>query len=104
MFPLRSRLDWLTLLNGVLLLLVAGLAWVGVVVRATSMRAMGGADMGSTMATAPSPIVSLADLVAFVVAWLVMMAAMMLPSALPMILIYRNMAPGHAARRNVVVP
>jgi predicted metal-binding membrane protein len=104
MFSLRSKLDWLTLLNSTLLLLVAGLAWIGVVVQATSMRAMGGADMGSTMATAPSPTVSVTELVAFVVAWLVMMTAMMLPSALPMILIYRNMARGHAARDNVFVP
>jgi predicted metal-binding membrane protein len=101
MFALRSTPDRLTLLTAVLLLLVAGAAWVGVIVQATSG---GGAALGGTMPMAPSPIVSLADLVAFVLAWLVMMAAMMLPSALPMVLLYRGMAQGHAARGQAFVP
>ncbi len=104
MFSLRSPPDWLTLLNGVLLLLVAGAAWVSVVVQATSMRAMSGGSLGSTMPMALSPILSLVDLVAFVVAWLVMMAAMMLPSVLPMVLLYRSMARGQAARGQAFVP
>jgi predicted metal-binding membrane protein len=93
MFSLRSGPDRLTLITGGLLLLVAGAAWVGVVRQATSM---GGATMGVTTPMAPSPLVSLADLVAFVLAWQVMMAAMMLPSALPMLLLYRTAARGQA--------
>jgi predicted metal-binding membrane protein len=104
MFSLRSTSDWLTLLNGALLLLVAGVAWIGVIVQATSMPAMGGGALGSTMPMAPPPILSLVDLVAFVVAWLVMMAAMMLPSALPMVLLYRTLSRGQAAHGQAFVP
>jgi predicted metal-binding membrane protein len=74
-----GRRDRATLVTyGVLLVITAG-AWVHVV------TAMHGGDMaGMDMVMAPT----LADGAAYVVAWAVMMAAMMLPSALPMIGLY----------------
>jgi predicted metal-binding membrane protein len=67
------------LITYVVLLLITAGAWVHVV------TAMPGGDMaGMDMVMAPT----LLDGVAYVVAWAVMMAAMMLPSALPMIGLY----------------
>lgn len=63
-----------------LLLIVAALAWVDVLRSASGMDDMAG--MG--MAFAPT----LSEAVPFVIAWTVMMAAMMLPSASPMIALY----------------
>jgi predicted metal-binding membrane protein len=72
------------------------------------MDAMGGmamddaADMASTgMAGAGW---SLAGLVAFVVAWAVMMAAMMFPAAAPMILLFRSIATQRQASGGTFVP
>ena len=103
MFAMRSTPDRLTLLTAVLLLLVAAAAWGSVIVQATAMQPMGGA-MGNTAPLAPSPSLSAGELLAFVVTWLVMMSAMMLPSALPMVLLYRATARGQAARGNALVP
>jgi predicted metal-binding membrane protein len=64
------------------LLAAAGLAWAGVIVQAMPM------DLGRGGAA------SLPDATLFLAAWGVMMAAMMLPSALPMIALY------HAVSRN----
>jgi predicted metal-binding membrane protein len=72
-------LDRATLVTHALLLAVAVLAWTHVVL---GMRAPGHETMAG-MATA-----SLRDGVAYVASWAVMMAAMMLPSALPMIALY----------------
>jgi predicted metal-binding membrane protein len=66
------------LLGGCLLVLAAA-AWVQVVRGAASM------DM-----TAPGAALSLTEAAAFTAAWGVMMTAMMLPSAMPMLLLYRT--------------
>jgi predicted metal-binding membrane protein len=79
----RDRGVWLT---GVLLIAIAALAWVAVVRQATSMPAAP-ADAG--MPGMSQPGVPLAvDAAAYLAAWGVMMAAMMLPSATPMIALY----------------
>src|SRR5207248_11221199 len=77
---------------------VTAVAWV-----ATLRAPMGAGDMaGMQMVTTPT----VADAAAYVAAWAVMMAAMMLPSALPMIGLYaaaqRN-ATSAAARAAAVV-
>jgi predicted metal-binding membrane protein len=78
------------------LLLVTGAAW------ASMLAAPMAHDMaGMAMVMAPS----VDDAVAYVVAWTVMMAAMMLPSAMPMIGLYaatQRRAPGVAARAGAV--
>ena len=73
---------------GIALLIVALVAWAGVIRKAVS-GAAGMDDMGNT---AGATLPSLADGAAFVGAWGVMMAAMMLPSAAPMILLYRTVS------------
>ncbi|HSB41497.1 MAG TPA: DUF2182 domain-containing protein [Methylomirabilota bacterium] len=81
--------DRVTVLTSVALLLVAAAAWASVV------RSSLQDDMMMTM---PMPA-TIADGLAFVVGWGVMMTAMMLPSALPMIALYgaiRGGAPGAA--------
>jgi len=69
-----------TVLTYVLLLLVAAAAWAHVLLSPAATDDMAGMDMAMT----PTVIEGLA----FVAAWAVMMAAMMLPSALPMIGLY----------------
>lgn len=69
-----------TVLTYVLLLLVAAAAWAHVLLSPAATDDMAGMDMAMT----PTVIEGLA----FVAAWAVMMAAMMLPSALPMIALY----------------
>jgi predicted metal-binding membrane protein len=71
--------DRATVLTSVVLLVVAAAAWVSVI--RASLR---GDDMMMTM---PMPLTA-ADGLAFVIGWGVMMTAMMLPSALPMISLY----------------
>jgi predicted metal-binding membrane protein len=90
----RDRRTWLT---GIALVLLAALAWIVVVVQARAMGAMpvpAGTDMSLPDAAMPA-WVSIGGAVAFLLAWGVMMAAMMLPSATPMISLYG------AARRNL---
>jgi predicted metal-binding membrane protein len=58
----------------VVVLAVAGVAWVATVQHSRSMAEMDGMDMG------------LGPIESFAVAWVVMMAAMMLPSAIPVVL------------------
>ena len=81
--PVRDRV---TVLTSAVLLLVAAAAWVPVV------RSSLGDDM---MMTRPMPA-TVADGFAFVVGWAVMMTAMMLPSALPMISLYGAVRRGGA--------
>jgi predicted metal-binding membrane protein len=76
-----------TVLTYVFLLLVAAAAWAHVLFSPMPTDDMAGMDMAMT----PTVIEGLA----FVAAWAVMMAAMMLPSALPMIGLYA------ATQRNV---
>ena len=87
-----ATLDRATLATYVLLLVVAALAWTQVVL---GMRASGHEGM------AGMSHLSLGDGAAYVASWAVMMAAMMLPSALPMIALYgavQRKASGDAAR------
>jgi predicted metal-binding membrane protein len=88
-----------TLLMGLLLVVVAALAWLGVVRQAAEMQDMssdtvssiemnmGGTGMEGEPASASNPA-SLTDAVTYLIAWGVMMTAMMLPSAIPMIALY----------------
>ena len=85
----RDRATWLT---GGLLVVVAAVAWVGVVLQATPAQP----DMAmSTPTMAGASRLSFAGAMAFLIAWGVMMTAMMLPSATPMIALYG------AVRRNL---
>jgi len=81
--------DRVTILTSAVILGAAAAAWVAVV-----RSSLQGDDMMMTM---PMPA-TWADGIAFVVGWAVMMAAMMLPSALPMISLYG------AIHRNKVAP
>src|SRR5215470_1363951 len=72
--------DRSTVLTSAALLAVTATAWIAVVRSPMSVDDMAGMQM----AMAPTA----ADAAAYVVAWGVMMAAMMLPSALPMIALY----------------
>ena len=89
--PVRDRV---TVLTAVALLLIAAAAWVSVV--RSSLR---GDDMMMTM---PMPA-TVADGLAFVGGWGIMMTAMMLPSALPMISLYGAVQRGAADTRGVPV-
>ena len=76
-----------TLLTGGLLIAIAALAWVTVILQATGMQGASTIEpaMGMAIGVESSPGVGAT---AFLVAWGVMMAAMMLPSATPMIALY----------------
>jgi predicted metal-binding membrane protein len=83
------RRDRATVLTYVALLAITALAWIPVARSALQMDDMAG------MAMAMTP--SLSDGIGYTISWTVMMAAMMLPSALPMIGLYgatqRNAGP-----------
>lgn len=81
-----------------LLLLVTVAAWAGVVVQAAAM------PMSDDRATSVSLLLGPTGMLAFVAAWVMMMAAMMLPSAAPMILLYGAVARGRATRGDPLVP
>ena len=72
------------------------------------MGDMGGMAMDDAAAMAATGMTgagwSLAGLVAFVVAWAVMMAAMMFPAAAPMLLLYRTVAAQRRAGTGAVAP
>src|SRR5262249_37673047 len=100
----RWAADRFTLLTVALLLLVTAAAWVGVVRQAGSMEAMNTDGMGmADPMSPPGPLVDAPGLVAFVGSWAGMMAAMMLPSALPMILLYRTAARNQSVRSNPIL-
>jgi predicted metal-binding membrane protein len=80
-WPLAKE-QWLTLLS---LLALTGIAWLLLFRMAASMAMV---DMA--MAGMPMPW-SLADALLMLAMWSVMMVGMMLPSALPMILLYQQM-------------
>ena len=85
-----------TLTYAVLLLVTAG-AWASMLWSPMDADEMA----GTGMVMAPS----VGEAVAFVAAWAVMMAAMMLPSALPMIGLYaatQRSAPGPAAKATAI--
>ncbi len=77
--PLVPVRDRATIVTSILLLLIAAVAWVDVI-----RSSLGTPDMMMTMFM---PI-TVSDGLAFVASWGVMMTAMMLPSALPMIRLY----------------
>jgi predicted metal-binding membrane protein len=82
----RDRGVWLT---GGLLIAIAALAWVAVVRHGMGRQGTPPAQLetgmvGMSQANVASPV----DATAYLVAWGVMMAAMMLPSATPMIALY----------------
>ena len=89
--------DRATLVTYAALLIVTIAAWLSML-----LSPMGGDDMaGMEMAMAPT----VADGLAFIAAWTIMMAAMMLPSAMPMIGLYAAMqrdAPSAFARTAAV--
>jgi predicted metal-binding membrane protein len=66
---------------------VAAAAWVGVARQAGAMGAAAAMDSGSGMGLPAGPG-TVAEAAAFTAAWGVMMAAMMLPSAAPMVALY----------------
>jgi predicted metal-binding membrane protein len=83
----RDRRMWLA---AAVLAVLAALAWVAVVAQANGMRTMSASaspDMSMPAAAAPAWF-SVSGASAFLLAWGVMMAAMMLPSATPMISLY----------------
>jgi predicted metal-binding membrane protein len=75
-----------------LLLAVTAIAWLGVI-RSAAMMPMPGME----------PL-WVTDLVGFTLQWGVMMTAMMLPSAAPMILLYRGASRQHGESQRVVSP
>src|SRR5689334_4874602 len=85
----RPPADLTTAIVGVGLTVVTLVAWLGVL-------AQSGSGSG-TMIGPRSPGFEIVALTAFLIAWLVMMAAMMLPSAAPLVLLYRVAGPGARA-------
>src|SRR6266508_1741737 len=83
--PVRARA---TVVTSVILLLIAAVAWVNVV-----RSSQGAPDMMMTMFMP----MTVSDGLAFVMSWGIMMTAMMLPSALPMINLYGATQRGMAA-------
>ncbi len=86
-----------TVLTYASLLVIAAAAWVHVVWSAIGADDMGGMEMAMTP--------TLADGILFTAGWTVMMAAMMLPSALPMIGLYaatQRSEPNPVARHTAV--
>jgi predicted metal-binding membrane protein len=81
--------DRSALLTTGLLITLAALAWVGVIQESMRMQdsSMIEQEMGMAMSVASSQNM-LVEALAFLLAWGVMMAAMMLPSATPMIALY----------------
>jgi len=90
--PVRDRV---TVLTSVVLLLIAAAAWASVV-----RSSLQGDGMMMTMPMPATP----ADGLAFVASWGVMMTAMMLPSALPMISLYGATQRGPAGEGTHGVP
>jgi predicted metal-binding membrane protein len=88
----RPPVDLTTAIVGLGLTAVTVAAWVGVLAQSRGSGAVAGPM---------TPGFPLGALTAFVIAWLVMMAAMMLPSAAPLVLLYRVAGPGARAINTV---
>ena len=86
--PLAPVRDRAAVVTSISLLLIAAVAWADVL-----RSSLGAPDMMMTMFMP----VTLSDGLAFVASWGVMMTAMMLPSALPMIGLYAATQRGEAA-------
>lgn len=91
-----------TLLMGVALFLVTLAAWIGVL-RQVGLTGPGTMPMDSMAMDGADPYLSLGAALTFVAVWLVMMAAMMLPSATPMVLLYHTVAGRQAAPGNPAI-
>ena len=85
--PLVPVRDRATVVTSIVLLLIAAAAWVDVI-----RSSLGAPDMMMTMFMP----MTMADGLAFVAGWGIMMTAMMLPSALPMIGLYAATQRGQA--------
>ncbi|NEE01834.1 DUF2182 domain-containing protein [Phytoactinopolyspora halotolerans] len=96
--PRRWRVSRSSLITGAGLVVVAGFAWIAVFAEAASMS---GHDDGLTTSDGPmiGTALGLGEAAAYVGSWGVMMTAMMLPSAIPMITLYSAVAPDMAERR-----
>lgn len=92
--PGALRPDAATLSVGAALLLVTVAAWTGVLLQARSMASAMPMEHGTAAG-------GLADLLGFLAAWTVMMAAMMLPSAAPLVLLHRTAGPGGGAANSL---
>jgi len=93
--PLAAVRDRATVITSVILLLIAAVAWVEVI-----RSSLGTPDMMMRMFMP----MTIADALAFVASWGVMMTAMMLPSALPMIGLYGATQKGGAGAATPGVP
>ena len=101
-----------TLVAGAALIAVAAAAWAGVVGQAAGMASMGGmpdaaampSGMGDMADVGTTGTSSLAGALPFLASWGVMMAAMMLPSATPMILLYRTVSRSMSGAGQQVTP
>jgi predicted metal-binding membrane protein len=78
-----SRPDWGALIAAASVLMLSALAWYWQARQAALMAAMGDMQMPPTQWLSGEGLLAL-------IMWLVMMQAMMLPAALPMILLYRR--------------
>lgn len=86
-------------LAGAALVLAAGAAWLAVAFdRGIMTSSMPGMGSGSMSGMAMGPTVTAGAAAAFVGAWTVMMAAMMLPSAVPMVGLYATVRTSMSAR------
>jgi predicted metal-binding membrane protein len=106
------QLDRTTLATAVSLLLITAAAWAALLLQAPSGGAMSMSELGAPTgepgmagemsmrnASSAEPLAA----IVFVAAWLVMMVAMMLPSAAPMVLLYRATATGSRLSKAIAV-
>jgi len=94
--PSRARRAILTALLG-----VSALAWVYLALEAARMAAMPMADMPEMLAMRPWHA---ADFVLVFLMWAIMMVGMMVPSVIPMTLIYAAVARRAAREQNPIAP
>jgi predicted metal-binding membrane protein len=94
----RLRADRETMLAGAALVAVTIAAWSGVLAQAGLLGtgSTGGMATDAGGMSMTTPLLDLAGALTFVVAWTVMMGAMMLPSATPLVLLYHTAARGQA--------
>ncbi|OBI33452.1 hypothetical protein A5709_21720 [Mycobacterium sp. E1386] len=90
----QPRWSWIDIWLPAILLGVAGLGWWWSVASASGMRGGNSMQMGAESAT---------SVAAFLLAWVAMMAAMMLPPVLPVVRRYSRAAAGSAAPAIVFV-
>jgi predicted metal-binding membrane protein len=89
------------------MIVLAGLAWLVVLYQASSMDAYCGMCSGMSVACPMCMGMHRAVWVilpSFLVMWSAMMAAMMLPAVTPMVLVYARLAAQHRARGNQAAP